>query len=216
MLNLAGLNPSSLVRQLAARPLTDLVREHGQQLLQLPRHAVTAYSAAARRYMRPWSEFLHLRPGRIAEGFRRAQRRGEMQIFVQRNVIANTRQFCPNYVFIFLATLFMFVCTSPALLAMLSLVGGGWSNALRSEHFRSRPWVLQIGGVQVPLGANVKLLLMALPSLLVLHFFMGPVLWSAALYSGCASVAHAALRDRGDDADDEDHGLGSDSSREFP
>jgi hypothetical protein len=133
---------------------------------------------------------------------------------VQKNVIANTRQFCPNYIFVFLATLIMFVCTSPILLGTLSLVGGGWSHALRSEQFRNRPWQLQIGGLQIPLGQNMKMLLMAMPTLLMLHFFMGPVLWSAALCSGGISVTHAALRDRTDDEDDDDHGLGTDRIHE--
>jgi len=213
-LSLAGLTPANIIRQLTSRPMTELVRDQSKQFLQLPRMAASAYSAAARRYLRPWTEFMHLHPGRIAEAFRRAQRRGEVQIYIQRNVVANTRRFCPNYVFVFLATLFMFVCTSPVLLATLSLVGGGWSHALRSEEFRNRPWQLQIGAVQLPLGQNMKMLLMALPTLIVLHFFMGPVLWSAALCSGGASVTHAALRDREDDQDNDDHGLGSDQMRE--
>lgn len=213
-LSLAGLTPANIMRQLATRPMTELVRDHGQQLLRLPRIASSTYAAAARRYLRPWTDFLQLRPGRIVEGFRRAQRRGEIQVYVQRNVLANTRQFCPNYIFVFLATLVAFVCTSPMLLCMLSLVGGGWGHALRNEEFRNRPWQLQIGGVQIPLGQNMKMLLMALPTLLCLHFFMGPVLWSAALCSGGASLGHAALRDREDDPDDDDHGLGSDRIRE--
>ncbi|CAJ1332808.1 unnamed protein product [Effrenium voratum] len=52
-------------------------------------------------------------------------------------------------------------------------------------------------------------MIMALPTLLFLHMFMGPVLWSAALCSGGVSLAHAALRDREDvdkcdDGDDRD------------
>lgn len=215
-ISLAGFSPAEIVRQLASRPLTELVRDHGGQLVLLPRYAVRAYSAAATRYLRPWSEFLQLRPGRVIEGFRRATRRGEIQIYVQRNVIANARHFCPNYVFVFLAMLFAFVCTSPLLLGMLSIVGGGWSHALRNEHFRSRPWQLQIGGASVPLGVNVKMLVMVLPTLVFLHMFMGPVLWSAAFYSGGVSLAHASLRDREDDRDDEDHGLGSDRVQELP
>merc|ERR1711972_744898 len=116
------------------------------------------------------------------------------------------------------ATLFMFVCTSPMLLCMLGTVGGGWAHVTRSEGFRNRPWTLQIGAVQLPLGSNMKMMLMSLPTLFFLHFFMGPVLWSAALCSGGASLAHAALRDRDDDHDDDDHGLGSANVglREYP
>lgn len=214
-LSLSDLTPSNLMRQLASKPITDLVVENGRSLAHLPQVAVRAYSAAARRYLRPWTEFGRIRPSRIVEGFRQARRRGEIQIYVQRNVLANARRFCPNYVFIFLAMLFMFVCTSPYLLCMLAAVGGGWSSALRSDQFRNRPWMLQIGGLQVPLGHNLKMLIMALPTLLFLHFFMGPVLWSAALCSGGVGLAHAALRDRDDDhdEDDDDHGLGSSTSR---
>ena len=34
----------------------------------------------------------------------------------------------------------------------------------------------QAGGVQVPLGANMKMMIMALPTLLFLHMFMGMAL----------------------------------------
>merc|ERR1711941_140147 len=90
-------------------------------------------------------------------------------------------------------------------------MGGAWSHALRNEEFRTRPWQLQIGGVSVPLGSNLKMAIMSLPTLLFLHLFMGPVLWSAALASGGMSLAHAALRDRDDDHshDDDDHSAGS-------
>lgn len=208
-LSLNGLTPASIMRQLASRPITDLVSEHGRHLLDVPRYMVRAYTAAAQRYLRPWNDFIRMRPNRIIEGFQQASRRGELQIHLQQNVLANAKAFCPNYLFIFLAMMFMFVCTSPVLLAMLGVTGGGWSHALRSEHFRSRPWTLQIGGVYVPLGANVKMAVMTLPTLLMLHFFMGPVLWSAALYSGGIGLAHAALRDRDDDRDDHSDGPAS-------
>jgi len=207
-LSLSDLNPQNIIRQLSSRPVTELVAENGRVLMNLPRVVAGVYSAAARRYLRPWNEFIRIRPGRIVEGFRDASRRGEIQIHIQRNVLANAKKFCPNYFFMFLSVLFMYVCTSPYLLLMLGTVGGGWGHALRSEQFRNRPWTLQIGGVQVPLGSNMKMILMALPTLLFLHFFMGPVLWSAALCSGGASVAHAALRDREDDHDEDDHGCG--------
>jgi len=158
--------------------------------------------------LQPWREFLRMRPGRTIEGFRQASRRGEIQAFVQRNVLANGRHFCPNYACVFLAILFAYVCTSPALMVMLTGLGGGWGHALRSEQFRSRPWVLQLGSINVPLGANLKMLIMALPTLLFLHMFLGPVLWSAALCSGGISAAHAALRDRDDEHHDGDHGSG--------
>lgn len=205
-MGLGALSPGNIARHLASRPVSELVTEGGRTLLNVPRIATAAYSAAARKFLRPWNEFLRLRPGRILEGLRGASRRGEIQIHLQRNVLANARAFCPNYAFVFLATLFMFVCTSPMLLCMLGAVGGGWAHATRSESFRNKPWQLQIGSVSVPLGSNMKTLLMSLPTLLFLHFFMGPVLWSAALCSGGASVAHAALRDRDDDNDPEDHG----------
>jgi len=197
-LSLASLSPSAIMQQLTSRPLTEVVAENGRALMQVPRYMARAYSAAARRYLRPWNEFGRINPQRVIEGVRQASRRGEIQVYLQRNVIANARHFCPNYAFIFLAMLFMFVCTSPMLLMMLAGVGGGWSHAMRSDQFRNRPWTLQIGGVQVPLGANMKMLIMALPTLLFLHMFMGPVLWSAALCSGGVSLAHAALRDRED------------------
>ncbi|CAE7846794.1 UVR8 [Symbiodinium sp. KB8] len=208
-LSLSSLNPQAIMQQLTSRPLTEVVTEQGRNLMQIPRYMARAYTAAARRYLRPWNEFARLNPSRILEGVRQASRRGEIQIYFQRNVIANARHFCPNYAFLFLAMLFMFVCTSPMLLMMLAGVGGGWSHAMRSEQFRNRPWTLAIGGVQVPLGSNMKMLIMALPTLLFLHLFMGPVLWSAALCSGGVSLAHAALRDRDDvdkldDADDRD------------
>eukprot|EP00930_Biecheleria_cincta_P065526 TRINITY_DN5133_c0_g2_i1.p1 TRINITY_DN5133_c0_g2~~TRINITY_DN5133_c0_g2_i1.p1 ORF type:complete len:326 (+),score=67.49 TRINITY_DN5133_c0_g2_i1:90-1067(+) len=212
-LSLSSLNPQQVLRQLASRPLTEVVAEQSRNLLQIPQAMGRAYTAAARRYLRPWNEFLRLNPARIVEGVRGASRRGEIQIYFQRNVISNARQFCPNYVFIFMAFLFMYVCTSPMLLMMLAGVGGGWGHALRSDEFRTRPWTLQIGGISVPLGGNMKMAIMAAPTLLFLHFFMGPVLWSAALMSGGVSLAHAALRDRDDpdkfdDGDDGDHGLG--------
>lgn len=211
--SLASLNPQQALRQLASRPLTELVSEHGRTMLQLPQAMGRAYTAAARRYLRPWNEFLRLSPGRIVEGVRGASRRGEIQIYFQRNVLSNARQFCPNYAFIFMAFLFMYVCTSPMLLMMLAGVGGGWGHALRSDDFRNRPWTLAIGGINVPLGGNMKMAIMAAPTLFFLHFFMGPVLWSAALMSGGVSLAHAALRDRDDsdkfdDGDGDDHGLG--------
>mmetsp|Transcript_17587 Transcript_17587/g.31753 ORF Transcript_17587/g.31753 Transcript_17587/m.31753 type:complete len:287 (+) Transcript_17587:111-971(+) len=207
-LSLSSLSPTNLVRQLGSRPVTDLVAEQGRNLMQLPRIAARAYTAAARRYLRPWSEFATVNPARVVDGFRQASRRGEIQVHLQRNVLCNARRFCPNYIFMFLATLFMFVCTSPMLLGMLACVGGGWAHALHNEEFRQRPWMLQIGGVQVPLGSNLKMAIMSLPTLLILHFFMGPVLWSAALCSGGVSLAHAAIRDRSDDPDQDDHGLG--------
>lgn len=104
---------------------------------------------------------------------------------------------------------------------MLGGVGGGWSHLLRGDEFRSRPWQLQIGGLSVPLGANAKTAIVSVPTLLFLHFFMGPVLWSAALCSSGISLTHAAIRDREDEHEDEDeHGLGSVSvglrDREYP
>jgi len=207
-LSLAGLNPANIMRQLASKPVSELVVENGRNLLNIPRYAARAYSAAAKKYLRPWSEFGRLRPGRIIEGLRGAQRRGEIQVHMQRNVLANARDFCPNYAAIFLAMLFMFVCSSPLSICMLGGVGGGWSHAMRSDSFRNRPWQLQLGNISVPLGSNMKMLVMSLPTLVFLHFFMGPILWSAALCSGGVSAAHAALRDRDDDADPDDHGLG--------
>lgn len=206
-LSLNGLNPGNIMRELATRPVTELVREHGRHLLDMPRYVMRAYTAASKRYLRPWKEFVRLRPSQTIDGFRRASQRGELQIHLQRNVLANAKAFCPNYAFLFLATLFTLVASSPFLLCMLGLTGGGWSHALRSDNFRSRPWTLQIGGVYVPLGSNIKMALMTLPTLLMLHFFMGPVLWSAAFYSGGVSLAHAALRDRDHD-DDREQDLG--------
>lgn len=186
-------------------------------LANVPRYMTRAYTAAAQRYLQPWNKFARLSPSRIIEGFRQASRRGEIQVHIQRNVLANAKTFCPNYAFLFLAMLFMFVCTSPMLLAMLGAVGGGWTHAMRSESFRNRPWTLQIGGMQVPLGSNAKMAIMSLPTLLILHFFMGPVLWAAALYSGGVSLAHAALRDRDDDREGDGNsgggGFGSSSVR---
>lgn len=216
-LSLSGLSPANIVRQLGSRPITELVVEQSRNLASLPRVASRVYQSAARRYLRPWSEFARVSPGRILQGFRNASRRGEIQIYVQRNVLANAKAFCPNYLFIFLAMMFMFVCTSPMLLLMLGGVGGGWTHAMRSEGFRNRPWQLQLGGVSVPLGSNAKMAILSLPTLFILHFFMGPVLWSAALCSGGVNLAHAALRDRSDDRDEDqdqdDHGLGPSSVR---
>lgn len=220
-LSLSSLSPQNIMRELTSRPITELVADHGSTLLQVPRYMARAYTAAARRYLRPWNEFLRVNPARVVEGVRTASQRGEIQIYLQRNVLSNVRHFCPNYAFIFLAMLFMFVCTSPMLLMMLAGVGGGWSHAMRSEQFRNRPWTLQIGGVSVPLGANTKMAVLSLPTLLFLHFFLGPVLWSAALCSGGLSLAHAALKDRDDNGrpggDDDDQGLGSNGRmRELP
>lgn len=215
-LNLAALSPANIMRQLSSRPVSELVQENGKLLLQIPRYMTRAYSAAARKYLRPWGEFARFNPAKMVEGLRNASRRGEIQIHLQRNVLSNARHYCSNYAFIFMAMLFMFVCTSPMLLLMLAGVGGGWTHAMRSEQFKSRPWTLQIGGVQVPLGANIKMAILSLPTLLFLHFFMGPVLWSAALCSGGMSLAHAALKDRDDirgSEDDDDHGLGPSSAR---
>lgn len=211
-MSLGDFTPANIMRQLSSKPVSELVVENGRQLLNIPRVAARAYTAAARRYLRPWNEFLRIRPQRIIEGLRGASRRGEIQIHLQRNVLANARAFCPNYGFVFLAMLFMFVATSPMLLCMLGTVGGGWAHVTRSESFRNRPWQLQLGSVAVPLGANMKMILMSLPTLLFLHFFMGPVLWSAALASSGMSVAHAALRDRDDDVDNDDHGLSGSSN----
>lgn len=215
--SIADLTPANVMRQLASRPITDLVQEHGRQLLTIPRYMVRAYTSAAQRYLQPWNKFMRIRPTCIIEGVREASHRGEVQVYFQRNIVANVRDFFPNYAFMFLAMLFWFVCTSPMLLMMLGGVGGGWSHALRSEQFRNRPWILQIGSVQVPLGANLKMAIMALPTLLFLHFFMAPVLWPAALCTGGVTVAHAALRDRDGDHD-EDHGFGSASvqAQELP
>ncbi|CAE8584779.1 unnamed protein product [Polarella glacialis] len=221
-LSLAALNPTNIMRELTSRPVSELVNQHGRTLLEVPRYMARAYTAAARRYLRPWSEFARVNPARLVEGVRQASRRGEIQIYFQRNVVGNVRHFCPNYAFMFLAMLFAFVCTSPMLILMLGGVGGGWAHALRSEQFRTRPWQLQIGGASVPLGSNVKMGVLSIPTLLFLHFFMGPVLWSAALASGGVSLAHAAMKDRDDHSDkfddpEGDSGLGSSSRlRELP
>jgi len=195
------------VQQLASRPVSDLVRENGRALVNLPMYMLQAYTLVAQRYLQPWRKFVRVNPGRVAEGLTSAARRGEIQIHLQRNVLANARAFCPNYAFIFVAMMFFFVCTSPILLGMLGAVGGCWSHAMRSEQFRSRPWTLQIGAIQVPLGANTKRLALSVATLFFLNLFMGPILWSAALYSGGVSLAHAALRDR-DHEDTEDPGPG--------
>lgn len=197
-LNLLALNPSALLRELTTKPISAVAVDQTRQLMQVPRMAYQAYNAVARRYMRPWNEFIRLNPVRIIEGLRGARRRGEVQIYLQRNVLANAQHFLPNYMFMFMAALFMFVCTSPMLLVMLAGVGGSWGHALRSDDFRNKPWTLAIGGVQLPLGANAKMAAMSVPTLFFLHFFMGPVLWSAALCTGGVSVAHAALKDRQD------------------
>lgn len=197
---------SGMVSALSQRSITDLARQYGPEVVQLPRIAARTYQHAARRYLRPWGEFLRMRPGRIIGGFREARGRGEIQIHVQRNVLANTRRFCPNYIFMFMCTLFMFVMSSPFMLFVVGGAGGGWMYALRSDSFRNRPWALQMGGVSVNLGKNMKMGMMCLPTLLFLHFFMGPLLWSAAICSGSVSVAHAAVRDRDDAHDADDHG----------
>lgn len=190
-----GFSPAQLQRDLASKPVTQIVQEQGRNIIQLPLTALRAYQAAAERFMRPWSEFARLRPGRVVEGLRSATRRGEIQIYLQRNVLANTQRYLPNYLFLYLAMLFWFVCTSPSLLLMLATVGGGWGHALKNEQFRSKPWTLAIGGIQVPLGSNSKMAMLSIPTLLFLHFFMGPVLWTAGLYAGGVSVVHAALKD---------------------
>ncbi|CAE7573494.1 UVR8 [Symbiodinium natans] len=121
--SLASLNPQAIMHQLTSRPLTEVVTEQGRTLMQIPRYMARAYTAAARRYLRPWNEFARLNPSRIVEGVRQASRRGEIQIYFQRNVIANARHFCPNYAFIFLAMLFMagyHVC-----ICLLELVAAG-------------------------------------------------------------------------------------------
>jgi len=208
-INILALNPSALLRELTTKPISAVVVDQSRQLMQVPRLAYHAYNAVARRYLRPWNEFLRMNPVRIVEGIRGASRRGEIQIYLQRNVLANAQNFLPNYMFMFMAALFAFVCTSPMLLVMLAGVGGGWGHALRSDDFRSKPWTLAIGGVQLPIGSNGKMAVMSVPTLLFLHFFMGPVLWSAALCTGGISVAHAALKDRHDDhRDGNDQGGG--------
>merc|ERR1712194_333454 len=202
-ISLSGLNPANIMRELATRPITELVAENGRHVMNLPGALVRAYTTVSQRYLRPWKEFGHVNPARSVENLRQASQRGEIQVHLQQNVLANVRTLCPNYAFIYLVTLCMFVCTSPSLLAMLGLVGGGWSHALRDGEFRNRPWTLQVGGIHVPLGANIKMMLMSLPTLLFLHFCMGPILWSATLYSGGISLAHASLRDREDDRDED-------------
>lgn len=206
--SLLSMNPAAIARELASKPVTQIIQDQGRVLLNIPRMATRAYTAVSSRYLRPWTEFARFRPAQIVEGFRSAARRGEIQIHLQRNVLANTQRFLPNYLFMFLAMLFMFVCTSPMLLVMLAGVGGGWGHALRSDDFRNRPWTLAIGGVQVPMGSNAKMAILSLPTLLFLHLFMGPVLWSAALCTGGVGLAHAALRDRDDHRHDDDHGQG--------
>jgi len=209
-LNLLALNPSALLRELTTKPISAVAVDQTRQLMQVPRVAYHAYNAVARRYLRPWNEFIRLNPVRIIEGIRGASRRGEVQIYLQRNVLANAQHFLPNYMCMFMAALFMFVCTSPMLLVMLAGVGGSWGHALRSDDFRNRPWTLAIGGMQLPIGSNGKMAVMSVPTLLFLHFFMGPVLWSAALCTGGLSVAHAALKDRQDRNDN--HRDGNDHS----
>jgi len=208
-INLLALNPSALLRELTTKPLSAVAVDQTRQLMQVPRIAYRAYNSVARRYLRPWNEFIRLNPVRIVESLRGASRRGEVQIYLQRNILANAQNFLPNYMFMFMAALFMFVCTSPMLLVMLAGVGGGWGHALRSDEFRNKPWTLAIGGVQLPIGANGKMAAMSVPTLLFLHFFMGPVLWSAALCTGGLSVAHAALKDRPDR--DDNHRDGNDN-----
>lgn len=200
-----GQMTASIMRDVSQRPVTELVTNYSHQLIQFPRYAMRIYTTAARKYLRPWSEFFRVRPDRIVEGFRQSQRRGEVQIHIQRNVLVNIRRFSPNYAFLFLVMMFMFAITSPMLLVLLSAVGGGWGQVLRSDGFRTRPWMLQIGSINIPLGSNLKMLIMSLPTLFFLHFFMGPMVWSAALCSGGVSIVHAAIRDRDDDRD---HGDG--------
>jgi len=202
--------PLAILQQLAHRPITELVQESGRHLMEAPRTLMRVYSSST-RYLRPWGEFARMRPGNTIDGFRRASQRGELQIHLQRNVLANIKSYCPNYACLFMAMLLMFVATSPMLLGVMAATGGGWSHAMRSDSFRNRPWTLQIGQVYVPLGSNIKMAIMVFPTLFMLHFFMGPVLWSAALYSGGVSLAHAALRDREHD-DDRDDGPFSQST----
>jgi len=199
--SIEGQTTSSIIRDFSQRPVSELFTDYSQQLIHFPRYAMRVYTTAARKYLRPWSEFFRVRPDRIVEGFRQSQRRGEVQIHIQRNVLVNVRRFTPNYAFLFLVTMFMFAITSPLLLVLLSGVGGGWAQVLRSDGFRTRPWTLQLGSISIPLGSNLKMLLMSFPTLFFLHFFMGPMVWSAALCSGGVSVVHAAIRDRDDDRD---------------
>merc|ERR1712194_259812 len=147
-----------------------------------------------------------MRPYRIASRLRMATHRGELQGLLRRNVLANCKTYCPNYLCGFLAMLVMYVCTSPMLLLVLAAVGGGWSHVLRDDDFRGRPWNLQIGSVHVPLGTNIKLLVLCLPTLVCLYVFLGPVIWSAAISSGGLAIVHASLQDSTDYHDDGDYG----------
>lgn len=214
-LSLSSLTPSNIVQQLSTHSVSELVQGSRRHLVDLPMSMVRAYSNVAQRYLRPWGEFVRVRPAQTVDGLRRASQRGELQIHLQRNVLANVQAFSPNYIFVFMATLLTFVATSPTLLCVLGLTGGGWSYALQRDDARSRPWTLQIGGVYIPIGGNIRMAMMSLPTLLMLYVFMGPVLWSAAFYSGGISLAHAALRDRDHD-DDRDMGESSVQIEELP
>jgi len=167
----------------------------GEHFLHMPRRAGRVYHAAARRYLRPWTDFLHLSPTHIVGGLRRSIRRGEVCAHLQHNFLVNTQRFFANYVFLFLATLFMLVCSSPILLIVLSTVGGGWANALKNDDFQNKPWRLQVHTLTVPIGSTFKTAVLSVSTVVVLHYFLGPILWHGAMFSGSLSLAHAALRD---------------------
>lgn len=192
---------SGVLKQFSGRFVVRTVVRHLPQATQVPRIAIETYSSFAKRHLRPWKEFLRIRPSRIVGVLKASRREGGLQAQFRRNILANTRRFCPNYIFIFVLTLLTFVMSSPFLMIALTAVGAGWSRALRSDSFENQPWTLQVGTLTVPLGRNVKSAVLTIPTLLFLHLFMGTLLWSAALTSGGFSVVHAAVMDRDDGED---------------
>jgi len=191
-------NPLKIIRLLTSKPLRDVATETAPLVTRIPFYMNDLYTNFARRWLRPWGEFARLHPVHIFVNWREASQRGEIQAHIQQNVLTNVRHFFPNYAFLFFVVLVFYVCTSPMNLCMLILTGSGWSHALRDDDFKTRPWVLQVGRIQVPLGSNLKMLILVMPTLLLFHMFLGPLLWSAALCSGGLSAVHAVVRDGGD------------------
>lgn len=199
-----SLTISGALKQFSGKVFLQMVVQHVPRAAQVPRIVINTYTLIARKHLRPWNEFLNVRPRRILNALKTSQRDGSLKVHLRRNVLANARRFYPNYVFVFMLTLLIFVMSSPFLALALSGVGAGWSCAMRSDSFQNQPWTLQIGTLTLPLGRGVKSVMLTVPTVLFLHLFMGTILWSAALTSGGISVVHAAVMDRDDGEDQED------------
>jgi len=124
--------------------------------------------------IRPWREFMSL-----------SKPDGDIQKRLQENLT----HYQINYAAVMLLNMVVAIVMNPKCLILMCVLGLIWVVFLRKNHDPN--WDLNNRGVS--LGATQRLSVMSVATAVVLLFYMGQVLFSAAAFCAVLVVAHAIL-----------------------